>query len=176
MNARTAEEQIFNRKSYPLLYLVKKQPQTGNEKIIQSHSGVFYIMMTIVIFFSLGLLLNVGLKIQSVNYERKIFEINELISVEKERTDRLQLKISELKSPSRIIEAAENKLDMTLSGNLQFLKVSGSGINNQIMLYDYIAKNSQPEIQVYDNFFGIIYNIKDIVMVVSEGVLTFFIP
>ena len=32
------------------------------------------------------------------------------------------------------------------------------------------------QLNKYDNFLGIINSIKDIVMVVSEGVLTFFIP
>ena len=71
MNTRLAEEEIFNRKTYPLLYLLKMQEKTGKEKIIHTRSGAFYIMMIVVIFFAMGILINIGLKIQNLNYERK---------------------------------------------------------------------------------------------------------
>jgi len=176
MDARLAEEQIFIKKNHPLLYLVKKQQLTGAEKVIQSRSGLFYIMVVVVVFFSMGLLLNIGLKIQAISYERKIIEINEMVSIERDRSDRIQLKISELKSPSRIIETAESKLGMKISDNIKVMKVSQEGLGKKEEVYDYITGNPSDRIKAYDNFIGTIYNIKDIVMVVSEGVLTFFIP
>jgi hypothetical protein len=39
-----------------------------------------------------------------------------------------------------------------------------------------IVNGPYQEIETYDSFLGTIDSIKDIVMVVSEGVLTFFIP
>ncbi|MBM3706009.1 MAG: hypothetical protein FJW66_05730 [Actinobacteria bacterium] len=176
MDARLAEEQIFNRKNHPLLYLVKKQEDTGVEKIIQSRSGLFYVLIVAVVFLSLGLLLNIALKIQATSYGRKIIDINEMISVEKERSDRIQLKLSELKSPSRIIETAEGKMGMKISDDIRVMKVLQTGLNKEEEVYDYITRNPSNEARAYDNFIGTIYNIKDIVMVVSEGVLTFFIP
>src|SRR4030066_1360662 len=98
MNLRLAEEkEIYRRKSYPLLYLVKT-PDSGREeeKIVYSNIGLFYIFVIVIIFACLGILLNIGLKIQSVSYQKNIYEIDEMISLEDERSDRLQLKISDL--------------------------------------------------------------------------------
>jgi hypothetical protein len=81
MSTRLAEDKIFDRKNHPLLYLVKEKENAGPGKIIQSRSGVFYVLIIIVIFFSMGILLNIGLKIQEINHERKILVINELISI-----------------------------------------------------------------------------------------------
>ncbi|OQA21728.1 MAG: Cell division protein FtsL [Actinobacteria bacterium ADurb.Bin346] len=176
MNTRLAEEEIFNRKTYPLLYLVKRQEKTGKEKIIHTRSGAFYIMMIVVIFFAMGILINIGLKIQNLNYERKIIEANELISLENERTDRIKLKISELTSPSRIIRTAEENLDMQLSDKIKIMKVSGSKLGAVEKVQDFMTENTPSSTENYDNFLGTIYSVKDIIMVVSEGVLTFFIP
>ena len=177
MNTRLAEDKIFDRRNKPLLYLVKEKENAGPGKIVQSRSGVFYVLVIIVIFFSMGILLNIGLKIQEINHERKILEINEMISIERERADRLQLKISELKSPSRVIAVAENDLGMQISDDLKIMKIGSGGANQEDIVVDYIAKNTpQAAVTQYENFLGTIYSIKDIVMVVSEGVLTFFIP
>jgi cell division protein FtsL len=176
MSTRLAEEELYSRKSYPLLYLVNKQENTGREKVIQSHTGIFYVCMIVVVFACIGLLLNIGLKTQAINYDKKIFYNNEMISIEKERTDRLKLKISELKNPGRIINIAENDLGMEMSENIKVMRVVGVNLVKEEKIYDYIAKNSSPELKQYDNFLGTIYSIKDIIMVVSEGVLTFFIP
>ncbi len=88
--------------------------------------------MIAVIFLCLGILFNIGLKIQSINYERKIFETNEMISLEKERSDRLQLKISELKSPARIISKAESDLGMKISDDLKIMQISGINLTNAV--------------------------------------------
>ncbi len=174
MNTRLAEEEFFNKRAYPLLYLVEGEEQV--KKIIKSHTGIFYVLVVIVIFMCMGILLNIVLKIQSVNFERKIIEINEMLLIEKERTDRLELKISELKSPNRIIEMAKKDLGMEMSSNLKVMKVPSSVLGSEEKVNDYTAKNPLPAIKNYDTFLGAIYSIKDIVMVVSEGVLTFFIP
>ncbi len=176
MSTRLAEERIFNKKNYPLLYLVKDREDNRTGKIIQSRSGVFYVMIIIVIFFSMGILLNIGLKIQAINHESRIIEVNEMISIEKERSDRLSLQISELKSPSRIAETAENKLGMNISDGIRIMKIGTGSIIHVDKVDDYIAKNPSSGIKNYDSFLGTIYSIKDIIMVVSEGVLTFFIP
>src|SRR3972149_8178569 len=128
MNLRLAEKQeIYKRKSYPLLYLVK-DPDGGREKenVVYSNSGLFYIFVVVIIFACLGVLLNIGLKIQSINYQKNIYEINEMISLEKERSDRLLLKISELKSPSRVIEVAKNDLAINMTDNLKVVEISNT--------------------------------------------------
>ena len=177
MSTRLAEDKIFNRSNKPLLYLVKEKENAGPGKIVQSRSGIFYVLVIIVIFLSMGILLNIGLKIQAVNHERKMIEINEMIAIEKERTDRIQLKISELKSPVRIIAAAEDDLGMNISDDLKVMRIGAGGTKQEDIVIDYIAKNNPASaVTQYDNFLGTIYSIKDIVMVVSEGVLTFFIP
>ncbi|MBM3706927.1 MAG: hypothetical protein FJW69_01085 [Actinobacteria bacterium] len=176
MNTRLAEEEIFTKKAYPLLYLVKGDENVNNKRIIQSRTGIFYVLVVIVIFFCMGILLNIGLKIQSVNYERKILEINEMLSLEKERADRLDLKISELKSPARVVETAQKDLKMEISPSVKVMKVSGSVLASEEKIHEYVVKNTVSDVKKYDTFLSTIYSIKDIVMVVSEGVLTFFIP
>ncbi|HEY4695728.1 MAG TPA: cell division protein FtsL [Candidatus Hydromicrobium sp.] len=178
MNLRVAEKQeIYKRKSYPLLYLVK-EPDGGREKenVVYSNSGLFYIFVIVIIFACLGVLLNIGLKIQSINYQKSIYEINEMVSLEDERSDRLLLEISELKSPSRIIEAARNDLGMDMTDNLKIVEISNSGLENNEKIYNYISGNTDTLAKNYDSFLGAIYYIQDIVLVVSESVLTFFIP
>jgi cell division protein FtsL len=178
MNLRLAEKQeIYRRKSYPLLYLVK-EPDNGREKenVVYSNSGLFYIFVIVIIFACLGILLNIGLKIQSINYQKSIYETNEMISLENERSDRLLLKISELKSPSRIIEVAKSNLNMDMTDNLKIVEISDSGLENNEKIYDYISKNKDTIVKNYDGFLGTIYYIQNIVLVVSESVLTFFIP
>ncbi len=178
MNLRLAEKQeIYRRKSYPLLYLVK---ESGNgrekENIVYSNSGLFYIFVIGIIFACLGVLLNIGLKVQSVNYQKSIYETNEMISLEEERSDRLLLEISELKSPSRIIETARNDLGMDMTDDLKIVEISNSGLESNEKIYNYISGNADTIVKNYDSFLGAIYYIQDIVLVISESVLTFFIP
>jgi len=99
MNVRLAEKQdIYRREKQPILYLVKKEDEGGvKENIVYSHNALFYILVMVIIFACLGILLNIGLKIQSINYQKEIYQLTEMISLENERSDRLQLKISELK-------------------------------------------------------------------------------
>jgi cell division protein FtsL len=175
-NLKPAVEEIFYKKNQPLLYLVNREVENGKEKIIQTRSGFFYVMIIIVLFLSMAILLNIGLKIQAINYERKIIDINELISVEKERSDRLALKVSELTSPARIITSAQEELGMQISDKIKVMEISGSGLGAQEKVLDYIANKPSNSLKEYDSFLGTINSLKDIVMVVSEGVLTFFIP
>ena len=176
MNTRLAEEEIFDRKAYPLLYLVNRQESTGKEKIVHTRSGAFYVMMIVAIFLTLGVLLNIGLKIQNLNYERKIIETNEMISLESERTDRISLKIAELTGPSRIIKTAKEELGMEISDKIKVMKISGTWLGAEENVQDYMIENTPQTTENYDGFIGTIYSVKDIIMVVSEGVLTFFIP
>ncbi len=179
MNIGLAEKrENYRRKPYPLLYLVKENDDgRAQENIIYSNRGLFYIIIVAIIFTCLGILLNIGLKIQNVNYDRSVYKINEMISLEEERNDRLLLKISELRSPSRIIEVAKNDLNMNMSGDFQIVKISDSGLKNNEKIYDYISNDTDTTaVRNYDSFLGTIYYVQDIVLVVSESVLTFFIP
>ena len=109
--------------------------------------------------------------------ENFLYKTNEMISLEEERSDRLLLRISELRSPSRIIEAAENDLNMDISGNFQVVEISDSGLKNNEKIYNYISNDiDTTAVRNYDSFLGTIYYVQDIVLVVSESVLTFFIP
>jgi cell division protein FtsL len=125
----------------------------------------------------LGLLLNIGLRVQNINYQNNIYDLNEMILLEEERADRLKLEISSLKAPSRIQEAAEEKIDMDTGGEFEIVELSGQGLINNEKIYDYIARDESAGLEIdYDNLLGTIYYIQDIVLVVSESVLTFFIP
>jgi len=179
MNLELAgKRENYRRKSNPLLYLVKR-PDGGRaeENVIYSNRGLFYIIVIAIIFTCLGILLNIGLKIQSVSYEKSVYKINEMISMEEERSDRLLMKISELRSPSRIIEVATNDLNMSMSDDFQVFEISDSGLKNNEKIYNYISNDTGTSaVRNYDGFLGTIYYIQDIVLVVSESVLTFFIP
>ena len=177
MSLRLAEKEELNiKKSYPLLYLVKNDSRSSKGVRLQTNGGVFFVFIIAIIFLCLGILLNFGLRVQNINYQKKIYGTNEMISIEEERTDRLLLKVSELKSPFRIINAAEDELGMEISDKMEIVKISSSNLNNSEKIYDYIVKNPTLAVENYDNFLGTIYNIRNIVMVVSESVLTFFIP
>ena len=178
MNLGLAEKkEAYRNKSYPLLYLERASDEGKNtENIVYSNKGLFYIIIIAIIFTCLGILLNIGLKIHNINYQKSIYGINEMISLEEERSDRLLLKISELKSPSRVIEIAENDLGMNMSGNFQIVEISDSGLKNNEKIYNYISKDTTTITANYDSFLGTIYYVQDIVLVVSESVLTFFIP
>jgi len=177
MSLGLAEKEELNiKKSYPLLYLVKNDSRSSKGVRLQTNGGVFFVFIIAIIFLCLGILLNFGLRVQNINYQKKIYGTNEMISIEEERTDRLLLRVSELKSPFRIINAAEDELGMEISDKMEIVKISSSNLNNSEKIYDYIVKNPTLAVENYDNFLGTIYNIRNIVMVVSESVLTFFIP
>jgi cell division protein FtsL len=179
MNLGLAEKrENYRRKSNPLLYLVERPDgRRAEENVIYSNRGLFYIIVIAIIFTCLGILLSIGLKIQGVSYEKSVYKINEMISLEEERSDRLLMKISELRSPSRIIEVATNDLNMSISDDFQVVEISDSGLKNNEKIYNYISNDTgTAAVRNYDGFLGTIYYIQDIVLVVSESVLTFFIP
>ena len=120
---------------------------------------------------------------------------------EKERTDRLNLKISELKSPSRIADkvflkdekdiSSENTAsgelkNITLAADAKIIAASGSykSFKNLDIVYSKTANDavlsSAGEGNADNikgaNFAAILKSTKNILMVVSEGILTFFIP
>jgi len=133
-------------------------------------------MVVVILFACLGLLLNIGLKVQSINYQKEIYRLNGMIAVEEDRSDRLKLEISSLRSPSRILAAAGERLEMK-SDPMEVIAISGDDIINNEKIFDYISRESLPAIPGnYDNLLGTLYYFQDIVLVVSESVLTFFIP
>jgi hypothetical protein len=185
----------------PVLRLIKNEREVQNkEYFLYYNSGVFPILMIIIFFLCVGVILNIGMRIQNMNYEKKIYSINQLISSEKERTDRLNLKVSELKSPSRIADkvflANENNInsgstvlgegksnsgqnkekDTTIQGykNFKNLDIVYSKTANDALVSSAAVDNSNDFKGV--NFVSILKNAKNILMVVSEGILTFFIP
>jgi len=179
MNLGLAEKQeLYRGRTKPLLYLVKTEGGRNTYKnVVYTGSGLFYIFVLIIILACMGLLLNVGLKIQVTNYQKEINEINEMILLENERKDRLELKISELKSPARIIEVARNDLNMNIAKDSMLVEISSNDeLDNNAKINDYIARNTDEVDTNYNGFLDTFYYIHDIAMVVSEGVLTFFIP
>ncbi len=171
-----AEQKKIN-KRYPLLYLVDNGKRKATEEhIIYSNGALFYIIIAAILMVFLAILLNVGLKIQSINYNKEIYQLNEMISLEEERNDRLFLKISELKSPSRILTAVSESREMEIADEVKVIEVPKKNLENDGKVQEYIANSSIEIRENYNNFLGTIYYVQDIIMVVSESVLTFFIP
>jgi cell division protein FtsL len=162
----------------PMLYLVNSRRTGSSDKhMLYDSSGPFYVMVIIILFACLGLLLNIGLKVQDINYQKDIFKLNQMIAIEEDRSDRLKLEISQLKSPSRILTAADEELHMKAEGPLEVVGISGENIVNNEKIFDYISREDTADIPGnYDNLLGTIYYFQDIILVVSESVLTFFIP
>ena len=97
MNLRLAEKKEITRQSShrPFLYLVNKPAGTIAEKpVFYNNSGFFYVFIVIILLACMGVLLNIGLKVQDISYEKEIYRINEMISLEEERSDRLLMEIS----------------------------------------------------------------------------------
>jgi len=169
------KENMYSKRAYPLLYLVDKDKDQG-EKVVYSNSGLFYIIVAAILLVCLGALFNVGLKIQDINYQKDILQLNEIISIEQERQDRILLKISELKSPSRIISTAQSELGMEISQDIKTIEVAQENMDNNEKIQEYLAKGPSEAARKYNSLLGTIYYIQDLIMVVSESVLTFFIP
>jgi cell division protein FtsL len=176
MISRFTKDELFNRKSHPISYLIKRQEDSTTISAIQSSSAMFYISMTVLIFLCLGVFLNIALEMQSINYKKKIFETDKSITLEKERSDRLQLKITELRSPARIMSKAKNELGMRISDNIKIMQIADIYSQNNSKINYLIENDPGSALKKYDNFLGRIYGLEGIVMVVSEGILTFFIP
>jgi cell division protein FtsL len=196
-----ANQEQIEYQSEPVLRLIKNEEKIQNkEYFLYYNSGVFPLLMIVIFFLCVGVIINIGLRIQNMNYEKKIYSINQLISSEKERTDRLNLKISELKSPSRIADKVflenqkDNNPENVVSGeeknniaqseikdtalegykNFKNLDIVYSKTANDAVLSSEEKDNNQDIKGV--NIVSILKNAKDVLMVVSEGILTFFIP
>ena len=169
---------LNNMNKPPMLYVVGgNNPTKTADKVLYGNSGLFYIVVIIILFVCLGFLLNIGLRVQNINYQKGVFELNEMISIEEDRTDRLKVEISSLRAPSRILTAAENELEMQPSSSFEVIGLSEQGIDNSEKILNFISREAKPVMMGnYDNLLGTIYYVQDIVLVVSESVLTFFIP
>jgi cell division protein FtsL len=178
MKMRTSEARKLKNTYSPVLYLLAgADDKKNNEKVLYGNGGLFYIMIIVILFACMGLLLNIALNVQNINYQKDIFRLGEMISIEEDRADRLKIEISSLRAPSRIMETAENMLGMQARKDLEVVDISKNGIDNNEMIFNYISKEDMPLIKGnYDNLLGTIYYVHDLVLVVSESVLTFFIP
>ena len=177
MSTRTAQVHEIYKNRRPLLYMIGGRNKASQKPVLYGSSGLFYVSVVIILMACLGLLLNIGLRVQNINYKNNIYDLNEMILLEEERADRLRLEISSLKAPSRIRETAEEKIGMDQGGEFEIVELSGQGLINNEKIYDYIARDESAGLEVnYDSLLGTIYYIQDIVLVVSESVLTFFIP
>jgi ABC-type antimicrobial peptide transport system permease subunit len=205
-----AEEDKIELQDKPVLKLIRNaETSPKKDYFLYYNSGVFPILMVIIFFLCIGVIINIGLRIQNLNYDKKIYSINKLIDSEKERSDRLNLKISELKSPSRIagdlfsenagtnisnqkdsnsneITAQTNK---NITGqtelknqksinyiNLKNLDIFYSKTANDAVISEQETNSNDNKYYKGVNLITITKNIKDVLMVVSEGILTFFIP
>ncbi|MHB1376655.1 MAG: hypothetical protein ACYCXB_04420 [Candidatus Humimicrobiaceae bacterium] len=197
-----ANQEQIEYQNEPVLRLIKNEPELQKkEYFIYYNSGVFPILMVVIFFLCIGVIINIGLRIQNMNYDKKIYSINQLVSSEKERTGRLNLKISELKSPSRIAGQVflENKQDINsenaVSGELknntgqsEVKNIAAAGSYRNFKKLDIVFSKTANDAIVSStgednvenikgaNFVSILKNAKNILMVVSEGILTFFIP
>jgi cell division protein FtsL len=196
-----ANQEQIGYQNEPVLRLIKNEGEIQKkEYFLYYNSGVFPILMIVIFFLCVGVIINIGMRIQNMNYDKKIYSINQLISSEKERTDRLNLKISELKSPSRIADKVflgnekDSNSEKTVLGeeknNTGQSEIKDTALEgyrnfkNLDIVYSKTANDaivsSEEENNVKDfkgvNFVSILNNAKDILMVVSEGILTFFIP
>ena len=177
MSTRAAQVHEIYKNRRPFLYMIGGRDKAIQRPALYGSSGLFYVSVVIILMACLGLLLNIGLRVQNINYKNNIYDLNEMILLEEERADRLRLEISSLKAPSRIQETAEEKIGMDQGGGFEIVELSGQGLMNNEKIYDYIARDESAGLEVnYDNLLGTIYYIQDIVLVVSESVLTFFIP
>ncbi len=177
MGTRTAQMHEIYKNRRPLLYMIGGRNKASQKPVLYGSSGLFYVSVIVILMACLGLLLNIGLRVQNISYKNNIYDLNKMILLEEERADRLRLEISSLKAPSRIQKTAEEKMGMKQSGEFDIVELSGQGLINNEKIYDYIARDESAGLEInYDNLLGTIYYIQDIVLVVSESVLTFFIP
>ena len=160
------------------LHLVGGNDSAGPEsQVLYGNSGLFYIIVAIILFACMGLLLNIGLRVQNINYQKGIFELGEMIAIEEDRADRLNLEISALKAPSRILMMAEDELKMNYNGSFEVIGLSEKSIDDSEKILNFISRESEPAaVENYDSLLGTVYYVQDMVRVVSESVLTFFIP
>ncbi|MBC7332935.1 MAG: hypothetical protein H5T85_00470 [Actinobacteria bacterium] len=191
MSVRLAEKEKIYRRDAPILYLVKNDAEEEGKKILYVNKSIFPILLVVISFLCLGVLFNIGLRVQNISYERRMYEIGQMISLEEERRDRLLLEISELKSPSRVISKVENgsniegspgiTSDIRMSNDIKVVEIPGDlnlsqSTSSDGEIYSSTSEHSSSFERGYDNVLGVIYYVQDIIMVMSESVLTFFIP
>jgi len=216
------EDEQYTENEKPFLRVIKNDNTIHKQKeeyYLYYSSGVFPIFLVIILFLCMGVILNIGLRIQNLNYDKEISNLSQTINIEKERNDRLNLKVSELKSPALIssvlslkeqedseIENQDN-VNASLQTTLQSNPIDNpTNITNQNkesldamkfkeldISYSSIADNIVVEKEINDialkglnkdnnlenegiNFGKIFNDVKNVIMVVSEGILTFFIP
>jgi cell division protein FtsL len=196
----------------PSLTLVKNDNTVRKEReqyYLYYNSGVFPILLFVILFLCVGVIINIGMRIQNLNYDRTILNLNQAIRAEKDRSDRLNLKISQLKSPSLIASAIEIKNNSVqeaadagqdnenaedsstdIEGNSQsantgtefrkldiFYSRTASSMNIAKNNYDNTYKNINPAENTDKlNLGAVADNVREVLLVVSEGILTFFIP
>ncbi|HHT78399.1 MAG TPA: hypothetical protein GXZ93_01150 [Actinobacteria bacterium] len=196
----------------PSLTLVKNDNTVRKEReqyYLYYNSGVFPILLFVILFLCVGVIINIGMRIQNLNYDRTILNLNQAIRAEKDRSDRLNLKISQLKSPSLIASAIEIKNNSVqeaadagqdnenaedsstdIEGNAQsantgtefrkldiFYSRTASSMNIAKNNYDNTYKNINPAENTDKlNLGAVADNVREVLLVVSEGILTFFIP
>lgn len=175
-----AKRLTYRENRQPPLYLVEGGNTAGqysSRQMMHGSSGLFYVFVIAILFVCFGCILNIGLKIQTINYQKDLYHLEQMITIEQERSERLKLEISMLASPSRIIEIAQSDLGMEESGKYKLLKISGDNLKSNEKIYSYISRESGSTIlKSYDSLLGTIYYVQDLILVVSESVLTFFIP
>ncbi len=66
---------------------------------------------------------------------------------------------------------------MKVESSMEVVGISGDNLINNEKIFNYISRETSPDIpENYDNLLGTIYYLQDLILVVSESVLTFFIP
>jgi cell division protein FtsL len=171
-----AEKEFKHLRKNRRLFLVSEKKEREENISLYYNSGVFPIFIIMLLLLCVVLLLHVGLRLQSASYNKQVFEYERIISLEQDRTDRLNLKIAELRSPNRVLANLEGEqLDVS---NMNFKKINiNSGIlNNNEQLKYFSEKDDEFELRKYKGLANTLGNMREIIMVVSESVLTFFIP
>jgi hypothetical protein len=209
MYSSSLKEEKIELNNKPVLRIVDSiDTNKRKDYFLYYNSGVFPIFMVIIFFLCMGVIVNIGLRIQNLNYDKKIYTISQLTASEEERFDRLSLKISELKSPSRIAsnlfsyndpnnleneggdktsaltdksetgqavlgeKKSENYINFKNLDIFYSKTLSESLVSDQETVVNKVVDNNYKGV----NLISITKNIKDVLMVVSEGILTFFIP
>lgn len=171
-----AEKKLEYLKDSRRLYLASEKKIKNRENVLLYYnSGVFPIFLVTILLLCLVILLNVGLRMQLLSYNNQIFDLERSISLEDERTDRLNLKIAELRSPNKVIAHLGEQNEISYA-NFTKININSAIIAQNEEFKNLSAKDHEVEIKRYKSLTNAVGNIRDIIMVVSESVLTFFIP
>jgi cell division protein FtsL len=199
-------EQEYYEETNPNLKLVKNDNIVRREReqyYLYYNSGIFPILLVIIFFLCIGIIFNIGLRIQNFSYDRTIHNLKQSINEEINRSDRLNLRISQLKSPSYVASAIEiketvenedaeslqdisaestpeekvnitqfKKLDILYSQTANNLNITETELNSDGTDHD----DNNNDLAKGVDFKSVFDDAKDVLLVVSEGILTFFIP